>query len=141
MDLGKLEDQDSADEIKKAEEQYQGLLERMKAVLGDRVKEVRVSHRLTQSPACLVVEEQDMGTSLRNMLKAAGHDIPKVAPILEINPGHNLMTRLNDEQDEQRFSDWANILFDQSLLAEGGQLDDPAAFVRRLNEMLLLLSR
>ena len=140
LDLGKLEDQDSADEIKKAEEQYQGLLERIKAVLGDRVKEVRVSHRLTQSPACLVVEEQDMGTSLRNMLKAAGHDIPKVAPILEINPGHNLMTRLNDEQDEQRFSDWANILFDQSLLAEGGQLDDPAAFVRRLNEMLLLLS-
>jgi molecular chaperone HtpG len=140
LDLGKLEDEDSAAEIKKAEEEYKGLLERIKNTLGDRVKEVRVSHRLTQSPACLVVEEQDMGTSLRNLLKAAGHDIPKVVPILEINLSHNLVKRLNDEQDEQRFSDWASILFDQSLLAEGGQLDDPAAFVRRLNEMLLLLS-
>ena len=82
-----------------------------------------------------------MGTSMRNLLKSAGHDVPTVAPILEINPSHNLVTRLNDEQDEQRFSDWANILFDQSLLAEGGQFEDPAAFVRRLNEMLLLLSR
>lgn len=141
LDLGKLEDQESAAEIKKAEEQYKGLLDRMKKLLGDKVKDVRVSHRLTQSPACLVVEEHDMGTSLRNLLKAAGHDIPKVMPILEINPGHSLVTRLNDEQDEQRFSDWASILFDQSLLAEGGQLDDPAAFVRRLNDLLLLLSR
>ena len=140
LDLGKLEDKDSAEEIKKAEEQYKGLLERMKKVLGDRVKEVRISHRLTQSPACLVVEEHDMGASLRNLLKAAGHDIPKVVPILEINPGHSLVTRLNDEQDEQRFGDWASILFDQSLLAEGGQLEDPAAFVRRLNDLLLLLS-
>jgi len=141
LDLGKLEDQESAAEIKKAEEQYKDLLERMKTVLGERVKEVRISHRLTQSPACLVVEEQDMGASLRNLLKAAGHDIPKVVPILEINPAHSLVTRLNDEQDERRFDDWVNILFDQSLLAEGAQLDDPAAFVRRLNEMLLLLSR
>jgi len=140
LDLGKLEDKDSAEEIKKAEEQYKGLLERMKKVLGDRVKEVRISHRLTQSPACLVVEEHDMGASLRNLLKAAGHDIPKVVPILEINPGHSLVTRLSDEQDEQRFGDWASILFDQSLLAEGGQLEDPAAFVRRLNDLLLLLS-
>jgi molecular chaperone HtpG len=140
LDLGKLEDKDSVEEIKKAEEQYKGLLDRMKKVLGDRVKEVRISHRLTQSPACLVVEEHDMGAGLRNLLKAAGHDIPKVVPILEINPGHSLVTRLNDEQDEQRFGDWASILFDQSLLAEGGQLDDPAAFVRRLNELLLLLS-
>lgn len=140
LDLGKLEDQESAAEIQKAEEEYKGLLERMKNALGERVKEVRISHRLTQSPACLVVEEHDMGTSMRNLLKAAGHDIPKVVPILEINIGHNLVRRLNDEQDQQRFSDWASILFDQSLLAEGGQLDDPAAFVRRLNEMLLLLS-
>jgi molecular chaperone HtpG len=140
LDLGKLEDEGSAEEIKKAEEQYKGLLERMKTVLGERVKEVRISHRLTQSPACLVVEEHDMGTSMRNILKAAGHDVPTVAPILEINPNHNLVARLNDEQNEQRFSDWASILFDQSLLAEGGQLDDPASFVRRLNEMLLLLA-
>lgn len=140
LDLGKLKDQDSAEEIKKAEEQYKGFLERMKKVLGDKVKEVRISHRLTQSPACLVVEEHDMGTSLRNLLKAAGHDIPKVAPILEINPGHSLVARLNDEQDERRFEDWAAILFDQALLAEGGQLDDPAGFVRRLNDLLLLLS-
>ena len=141
LDLGDLEDQGSAEDIKKAQQEYKGLLERMKGVLGDRVKEVRISHRLTQSPACLVVEEQDMGASLRNILKAAGHDIPKVTPILEVNPGHHLVARLDNEQDEQRFSDWVNILFEQSLLAEGGQLDDPAGFVRRLNEMLLLLSR
>lgn len=141
LDLGKLEDEASAAEIKKAEAQCQGLLERMKKMLGDKVKEVRVSHRLTQSPACLVVEEHDMGASLRNLLKAAGHDIPKVAPILEINPAHALVVRLNDEQDERRFEDWAAILFDQALLAEGGQLDDPAGFVRRLNDLLLLLSR
>jgi molecular chaperone HtpG len=140
LDLGKLEDKDSVEEIKKAEEQYQGLLERMKQVLGDKVKEVRISHRLTQSPACLVVEEHDMGTSLRNLLKAAGHDIPKVVPIIEINPAHSLVARLNDEPDAQRFEDWVTILFDQALLAEGGQLEDPAGFVRRLNELLLLLS-
>jgi len=140
LDLGKLEDEANAEEIKKAEEEYKGLLERMKKALGERVKEVRISHRLTQSPACLVVEEHDMGSSMRNLLKAAGHDVPQVVPILEVNTGHNLVKRLNDEQDEQRFSDWASILFDQSLLAEGGQLDDPAAFVRRLNEMMLLLS-
>jgi len=140
LDLGKLEDEANAEEIKKAEEEYKGLLERMKNALGERVKEVRISHRLTQSPACLVVEEHDMGSSMRNLLKAAGHDVPQVVPILEVNTGHNLVKRLNDEQDEQRFSDWASILFDQSLLAEGGQLDDPAAFVRRLNEMMLLLS-
>jgi molecular chaperone HtpG len=141
LDLGKLEDKDSVEEIKKAEEQYQGLLERMKQVLGDKVKEVRISHRLTQSPACLVVEEHDMGTSLRNLLKAAGHDIPKVVPIIEINPAHSLVARLNDEPDAQRFEDWVTILFDQALLAEGGQLEDPAGFVRRLNELLLLLSQ
>jgi molecular chaperone HtpG len=140
LDLGKLEDEANAEEIKKAEEEYKGLLERMKNALGERVKEVRISHRLTQSPACLVVEEHDMGSSMRNLLKAAGHDVPQVVPILEVNTGHNLVKRLNDEQDEQRFGDWASILFDQSLLAEGGQLDDPAAFVRRLNEMMLLLS-
>jgi molecular chaperone HtpG len=139
LDLGKLEDQESAAEIKKAEEQYKGLAERMKQVLGDKVKEVRISHRLTESPACLVVEEHDMGASLRNLLKAAGHDIPKVVPIMEINPGHALVTRLDQEQDERRFADWAAILFDQALLAEGGQLEDPAAFVRRLNALLLLL--
>ena len=141
LDLGKLKDQDSAEEIKKAEEQYRGLLERMKTVLGDKVKEVRISQRLTQSPACLVVEEQDMGASMRNLLKAAGHDVPKVMPILEVNADHSLVARLNDEQDERRFEDWATILFDQALLAEGGHLDDPAGFVRRLNDLLLLLDR
>ena len=139
LDLGKLEDRESTEEIKKAEEQYKGLAERMKQVLGDRVKEVRISHRLTESPACLVVEEHDMGASLRNLLKAAGHDIPKVVPILEINPGHGLVARLDKEQDERRFADWAAILFDQALLAEGGHLEDPGSFVRRLNELLLLL--
>jgi len=87
------------------------------------------------------VEEHDMGNSLRNLLKSAGHDVPKVVPILEVNPSHSLVVRLKDEQDEKQFEDWAAILFDQALLAEGGQLDDPAGFVRRLNDLLLLLGR
>lgn len=139
LDLGKLEDSESAEEVKKAETELKDVVTRMQAALGDKVKEVRISHRLTESPACLVREEHDMGESLRRMLKSAGHDVPDVKPILEINGGHPLVARLHDEQNEQRFNDWSHILFDQAALAEGTQLDDPAGFVARLNQLLLLL--
>ena len=141
LDLGKLEDTESAEEIKKAESELKDVVTRMQSALGDKVKEVRISHRLTESPACLVREEHDMGESLRRMLKSAGHEVPDIKPILEINGGHPLVARLHDEQNEQRFNDWSHILFDQAALAEGTQLDDPVAFVARLNQLLLLLPK
>ncbi len=113
------------------------LLEAMKTALGERVKDVRVSHRLTESPACLVVEEGALSGNLERMLKAAGQSVPSSKPILEINPDHRLVLRLKLETDAQRIADWSTLLFEQSLLAEGGQLEDPASFVKRLNQLML----
>jgi molecular chaperone HtpG len=108
--------------------------------LGEQVKQVRVTSRLTSSPACLVADEHGMSGNLERMLKAAGQNVPQSKPILEINPHHPLVQRLNHEGDEARFGDWSHILFDQALLAEGGQLDDPATFVKRLNELMLSMA-
>ncbi|MGW8228133.1 MAG: molecular chaperone HtpG [Gammaproteobacteria bacterium] len=140
LDLGKLEDKDQQQKIKQAEKSYKDLLKRMQDILGDKVREVRISHRLTDSPSCLVVEQHDMAVSMQKILKQAGHQLPETQPVLEVNPDHPLVTRLNDEADAKRFEDWTYILFDQAMLSEGGQLDDPAAFVGRMNELLLLLS-
>jgi molecular chaperone HtpG len=112
----------------------------MKKALGDRASAVRITHRLTDSPACLVSDQHGMSQNLERMLKAAGQNLPMSKPILEINPGHAIIKRLNDETDEARFADWSHILFDQATLAEGGQLEDPAAFVRRLNDLMLTLA-
>ena len=139
LDLGELEDEAEKTAQKEAEESMKPLIERIKATLGERVKEVRVTHRLTDSPACLVTGEGDMSANLERLLKAAGQAAPSVKPTLEINPSHALVTRLDSESDEARFADWANLLFEQALLAEGGQLDDPASFVRRLNGLLAML--
>jgi len=141
LELGKLEDDA---EKKKEEEQageYKELIERVKKALGERVKDVRATLRLTESPACLVVDEHDMSAHLQRLLKAAGQKSPDSKPILEINPHHALVQRLKDEGDEQRFSDLSQILFDQALLAEGGTLEDPAGFVKRLNQLMLTLGR
>ena len=140
LDLGNLEDKEEQEKIKQAQESYKDLLKRMQDTLGDKVKEVRISHRLTNSPSCMVVEQHDMAVSMQKILKQAGHKLPDIQPILEVNPDHLLVKRLNDETDEKRFADWSRILFDQALLSEGGQLDDPAAFVSRMNELLLLLT-
>jgi molecular chaperone HtpG len=135
LDLGKLEDEAE----KKAQEEQAGafreLVGKIKASLGERVKEVRVTHRLTDSPACLVADEHDLSGNLARILKAAGQKVPVSKPILEINPGHPVVQRLKAE--EKRFDDWCAVLFDQALLAEGGQLEDPAAFVRRVNALIL----
>ena len=114
------------------------LLRAMKAALEEKVKDVRLSRRLTESPSCLVADEHDMGGNLARILKAVGQKVPSAKPILEINPGHPLVRRL--KPGEARFADWAGLLFDQALLAEGGQLDDPAGFVRRTNELMLSCS-
>ena len=116
------------------------LLKAFEAALGERVKAVRITNRLTVSPACLVADANEMGGHLERLLKAAGQDVPSSLPILEINPDHVLLTRFAREADEQRREDWANILFDQALLSEGGRLSDPAGFVRRLNEMFLAVA-
>ena len=135
LDLGKLEDEAEKKAVEQDAADLKGLLERVKASLGERVKEVRVTHRLTESPACLVADEHDVSANLARLLKAAGQGVPSSKPILEINPKHPVVQRLKDE--EAKFDDWASVLFDQALLAEGGQLDDPAAFVRRINGLML----
>ena len=140
LDLGKLADEDKKEQEKAAGEQ-KDLVEKIAKSLGEQVKQVRVTFRLTSSPACLVADERGMSGNLERMLKAAGQNVPGSKPILEINPHHPLVQRLKTESDAARFGDWSHILFDQALLAEGGQLDDPASFVRRLNELILSASQ
>lgn len=136
LDLGKLEDEAEKEQQKKVEDEYKSLVERIKNTLGETVKEVRITHRLTDSPACLVSGEDEMSGNLERLLKAAGQKTPDLKPVLEINPQHRIVQKLNGESDESRFSDWTHVLFDQALLAEGGQLEDPASFVRRMNSLL-----
>ena len=139
VDLKDLEDDQEKAEHQKAETEFKDLMERIKSALGDRVKEVRVTTRLTNSPACLVADEHDLDPTLSRLLKAAGQQVPSSKPILEVNPGHPLVVRLNDEADSTRFADWSSILFDQAVLSDSGRLDDPTGFVNRLNELLVAL--
>ncbi|MEN6587499.1 MAG: molecular chaperone HtpG, partial [Sulfuricella sp.] len=131
LDLGKLADEEEKKEQEQEADAFKGLTDKIRDSLGEQVKEVRISHRLTSSPACLVAGEHDMSGNLERLLKAAGQNVPTTKPILEINPKHALVQRLKDQADSDKFSDWSHILFDQALLAEGGQLEDPATFVRR----------
>ena len=135
LDLGSIAAGDEAKEEDHQVGEHAELLRKLKAALGDKVKDVRISSRLTQSPSCLVADEHDIGGNLARILKAAGQKAPPSRPILEINPGHAIVQRLKPQ--DERFADWAGLLFEQALLAEGGQLDDPAGFVRRSNELLL----
>ncbi|MDO8954334.1 MAG: molecular chaperone HtpG [Gammaproteobacteria bacterium] len=124
-------------ETEVAEKELQPILEQMKKALGDKVKEIKFSHRLTDSPACIVSDSFGMSLHLQRMMAAAGQSVPASAPILEINPNHSLVKRLSTEQDEAKFTDWSILLFEQALLAEGTQLEDPAAFVKRMNRYLI----
>lgn len=140
LDLGNLdseEDKKAAEEVAKSKE---GLVERIKASLGEAVSEVRVSHRLTDSPAILAIGEQDLGMQMRQILEASGQKVPDSKPIFEFNPAHPLIEKLDGEQSEERFGDLSHILFDQAALAAGDSLKDPAAYVRRLNKLLVELS-
>ena len=140
LDLGKLDDEEQKKEHKEAEDSFKGLLTRVKDSLGESVKEVRVTHRLTDSPSCLVGDEYDMSATMERILKESGQEVPGAKRILEVNPTHPLLLRLKEEMDSQRFDDLCHILFDQALLSEGGQLEDPADFVRRLNNLLLQMA-
>lgn len=141
LDLGTLEDEAEKAEQQKQADSYKAFVEKIQATLGDKVKEVRVTHRLTSSPACLVSEEHGMSINLERLLKAAGQQVGGSKPILEINPTHPLVSKIEAEMAGERFSDWVHILFDQAWLAEGAQLEDPASFVQRLNGLMLALSQ
>lgn len=138
LDLGSLADEAEKEAQEKEIDSFQELIDKLKQSLSDQVKDVRVTYRLTESPACLVADTYDMGGNLERLLKSAGQKVQHAKPILEINPQHPMVQRLKTEAEN--FDDWSHILFDQALLAEGGQLEDPAAFVKRLNALLLLRS-
>ena len=140
LDLGKLADEQEKKDQEQDATEYKDLTDKIKGVLTEAVSEVRITHRLTDSPACLVSDQYGMSMNLERMLKAAGQKVPGSKPILEINPRHPIVQRLRYEGDDGRFGDWSRILFDQALLAEGGQLEDPGTFVKRLNSLMLAMS-
>ena len=140
LDLGDLDSDEDKKEQEKVEKAFEDFVKRIKEALSDSVEDVRVTHRLTDSPACLVIGQDDMGAQMRRMLEQAGQALPETKPTLEVNPEHPLITKMDKESDEDRFSDFASIVFDQASLAEGGTIKDPAAYVQRLNKLLLELS-
>jgi molecular chaperone HtpG len=137
LDLGALADEAEKKETEKTNDEFKPVLEKIQSVLAEKIKQVRVTNRLTESPACLVVDENELSGNLERMLKAAGQKVGAVKPILEINPSHPLVVKLKADLESASFSDLSLILFEQSLLAEGGQLDDPAGFVKRVNQFML----
>ncbi|MEP2651249.1 MAG: molecular chaperone HtpG [Paraglaciecola sp.] len=141
LDLGDLEDEDSKKALEEAEKEVEGLIDRVKAVLGDKVKEVKFTHRLTDSPACIVADEQGMTTQMIKLMQAAGQPVPEAQYHFEINPEHQLVKLLADVQDEEQFSQWTDVLFDQAALSEQGSLKDPASFVQNLNKLLASLAK
>jgi len=139
LDLGELEDEEEKKQQEAVAKDFEDLVKQVQETLGDKVKEVRITHRLTNSPACLVTEEGEMSANLERILKSVGQEAPTIKPIMELNPEHPLVGKLKGEEGE-RFEDLTDILFDQALLAEGGTLEDPASFVAKLNKMLLEMS-
>ena len=141
LDLGEMDDADSKKEQEASEKEVEGLIERVKTVLGDKVKEVRFTHRLTDSPACVVADDHDMSSQMQKLMEQIGQQAPETKPVFELNPDHQLVKHLNDVQDEDNFAQWADVLLDQALLAERGSLKDPAGFVSRLNKLMLDISK
>lgn len=137
LDLGDIESEDEKKAQEKANDEHKDLLERVKTLFTDEVEDVRMTHRLVESPACVVVGDNDMGSQMRRIMEAAGQAVPESKPILELNPEHPLVKRLETEASEERFADLANILLEQARLAEGSSLSDASGFVTRLNKLLL----
>ncbi|EIJ36417.1 molecular chaperone HtpG [Thiothrix nivea] len=140
LDLSKLETEEDKKEQEKVEAEAKNMVEHIKKALTDKVEDVKVSHRLTSSPSCIILGEHDMALYMQNLLKQAGHEMPTTKPLLEINPTHPLLKRMEAETDDDRFAEWASVLLDQAILAEGGQLEDPAGFVHRLNGLMLAMA-
>ena len=141
LDLGDIQDEDEKKKDKESNKAHDELVKRIKDILDEKVKEVRVTSRLTTSPACLVSDDNDMGRHLEQILKASGQNIPGSKPILEINPDHPIIKKIDGEKDNDLFTDWSHILFDQALLSEGGQLADPVNFVNKLNSMIVSMAK
>lgn len=141
LDIEETTDETTKEETKKLEDEFVDVVKKVKTALGEKVKEVRTTQRLTESPACLVSEEHGLSAHMERILKSAGQAIPTSKPILELNPKHPIILKLKIENDQTRFNEWSNILFEQSVLAEGGQLEDPAGFVGRLNRLFLEIGR
>ncbi len=141
LDLGKVEDEEDKKHIEEASKTYESLLKQLKELLAEKVEDVRVTNRLTDSPACLVVGAHDMGIQMRQIMEAAGQALPDTKPTFEVNPEHPLVQRLNEETNDDRFNDLAWVLFDQASLAGGEHLKDPGTFVSRLNKLLLELTK
>ncbi|MHB1581301.1 MAG: molecular chaperone HtpG [Acidithiobacillus sp.] len=140
LDLGAIETEEERKSQEETEKGAKGLVERIENALGERVEAVRVSHRLTNSPACIVLGERDMALYMQQLLKQAGHEVSSTKPVLEINPTHPMLARIEGEKDDTRFAEWSALLLDQAILAEGGQLEDPAGFVARINQLMLALA-
>jgi len=140
LDLGELEDEEQKKEQEKVKDDYASMLEQISKVLGEKIKEVRITSRLTTSPACIVADEYDLNMNMKRILQSIGQDVPESKPVFEINPEHAIVKRIKNETDDGCFKEWIEILFEQSVLAEGGQLKDPATFVSRLNKLLLDLA-
>jgi len=141
LDLSKLDDEATKQAQQETEQQFAAVAARFKVALGDQVKDVKVSHRLTDSPACIVTDEFDMSTQMMKLMESVGQKVPEVKPIFELNPDHQLVKHIADVQDESRFKQWAEVIFEQALLAERGSLKNPASFVTRLNSLLLDLAK
>lgn len=137
LDLGELEDKNEKEEHKKREDEFGDYIKHVKESLGDRVKDVRLTYRLTNSPSCVVSEQFEMSRHIQEMLKQAGQEVPTTKPILELNPDHPIVEKHRNAGEGELFKSWSHLLLDQAILAEGGHLDDPASFVKRMNEMLI----
>ena len=140
LDFEAEETEEAKKEKEQKQEQLKPLLDRMKSVLDEKVAEVKTTDRLTQSPACLVVGEFDMGLQMRRLLEQAGQKVPESKPSLEVNPDHPIVQKMDQESDEERFADMAWLLFEQATLSEGGPLEDPASFVSRMNKIIVQMS-
>ena len=137
LDLGEIETEEDKKQQEEVEKSSEDLVKRLQEALAAKVSEVKVSHRLTDSPACLVAGAYDMGAQMRQIMEAAGQSLPESKPTMEINPGHPLMERLNAEVQEDQFAELANVVFDQAALSEGRPLEDPAQYVKRINKLLM----
>ncbi|HEY5715956.1 MAG TPA: molecular chaperone HtpG, partial [Psychromonas sp.] len=137
LDLGKLDSEEEKKEQEKQETEFASFIERVKTVLGDKVKDVRITHRLTSTPSCIVADSSDMSTQMAKLMAQMGQPVPASKPIFELNPEHVMVVKLADMADEELFAQWSELLLEQAILSEKGSLDDPSEFVGRINKLLL----
>ncbi|NMP16565.1 molecular chaperone HtpG [Thalassotalea sp. Y01] len=141
LDLGDMDDAETKEAQQKLEKEFDSVIGRLKDSLGDKVKDVRITHRLTDSPACIVTDEQDMSSQMIKLMQSVGQEVPESKPIFEINAEHDLVKHIADESDADKFNEWTEVLFEQAMLAERGSLKDPASFVSKLNKLMMSLTK